>query len=169
MVDPHLFRDTIVVLGMSVLPALFQFLERKFVGGVSIDFVGGHKHENGVGAMLSRNPQQIHSAGRVDIKVVERTTRGQIVARLSGTVNDQIEWAFGPEEAGKLKAVANIQLAVAEITRRFPQPPEIPLCVPFLTEKVSTHVVVYSHDLPGAAVEKRDKFGTDKSTGTGNK
>ncbi len=119
--------------------------------------------------MLSRGLQQVHRADGVDVEIVERAAGRQVVAGLGGAVDDQVEWTFGPEEPGKPGAVADIQVVVAKMTRRFPQPLQVPPRVPFRTEEVGPHVVVDADDALRAAVEEADKLRTDQATGTCDK
>ncbi len=141
----------------------------KFVGRVTVDFVGRHKDENGVEAMPPRDFQQIHGADGVDVKIVERAAGSQIVAGLGGRVYDQVEGTFRLEETGKPGAVADIHVIVMKMTRRFVQPLQVPPRVPFRAEEVGPHVVIDTDNTLRAAVEEADKLRTDKPTGTSDK
>jgi hypothetical protein len=70
---------------------------------------------------------------------------------------------------GQPGAVADIQVVVAEMTCRFPQPLQAPLRVPFRTKKVGALVVVNTDNGLRPAVEEADKLRTDKPTGTSDK
>ena len=92
----------------------------------------------------------------------------QIVARLGGAVDDQVEGTFGLEEISQPLAVSDIQMVVAKMTCRFPQPLQVPLRVPFRTEEIGPHVVVDPDNALRATVEEADKLRADKPTRTGD-
>ncbi len=50
LVDGKLFPDPVGVLGVSVVPSGFEFLEVDGVGPVAIDLVGAHVNEGRLGA-----------------------------------------------------------------------------------------------------------------------
>src|SRR5262245_43420207 len=90
------------------------------------------------------------------------------MAGLGSAVDDQVERSFRPKQTGKPGAVADIQMEVAKMVRRLPQPLQGPARVPLLTEEVGPHVVVDSEHALRAAVKEADKLRADQSTGTGN-
>jgi hypothetical protein len=116
----------------------------------------------------SRDFQQIHGADGIHVEIVERAAGCQVVAGLGSTVDDQVEWTFGPKQTGKLLAVADIQVPVAKMLRRLAKPLQVPPRVPLFTEKVCAHVIVDPDHALRAPVEEADKLRADQSTGTGN-
>jgi hypothetical protein len=112
-----------------------------------------------------------HGIIRVPTALTSKSSSGRVAARswLGCAVNDQVERIIGLEETGKPGAIANIQVVLAKMTCPSAQPFKVPPRVPFRTEEIGPHVVIYPDHTLRAAVEEGDKLRTDKSTGTGDK
>lgn len=169
IIDPHLLGNATVVFGFGIVPTVVQFLQKKFVGGVTVNFIGRHKHEHGPGAVKPGHLQEIHRAHCVDVKIVKRMLCRQVMARLGSAVNNQVERTFGLKKAGKIRPAADVQVVVMIVTRHFTQPSDVPRCVPFRTKEFGPHVVIDTDNRPRATVEEGDKLRPDKPTRAGDK
>ncbi len=167
-VDAHGLADPVVVLGPRVLPAGLELNERQLVRPVAVQLVGGHEHEHRLGAVPSAALEEIHRPHGVDVEIVERPARGEVVARLRGAVDDEVERALvakGPRQRG---AIADVHVVRAKAPGRAAQALEVPAGASVGTEEVGPHVVVDPHDGTGARVEVEDELGADESAGPGD-
>ena len=64
--------------------------------------------------------EQVERADGVDVEIVERPLGGQVVARLGGGVDDQVEVAPLEERLDR-RAVANVERLVREVACRWPR------------------------------------------------
>ena len=84
------------------------------VGGIAIDFVGGHVDEGGFGAGLPRGFEEVECADGIGVKVVEGDACGEVVRGLGGCVYDGIGFYFGQEFANA-HAVSDVYFVVVEV------------------------------------------------------
>jgi len=108
--------------------------------------------EHGFGGALSGGFKQIQGAGGIDIKIVERTPGGKIVAGLCGSVDDQIKVVLFEETINGFP-ITDIEILVVEVSACGQQPVSIPGCVPLRTKEISPHIVVDAADLESEVVE----------------
>jgi len=106
--------------------------------------------------MSSRSLKQIDRAVRVNIEVVQGPRRGQVVAGLGSSMNNQYGLQFRNNFANP-NPIANIRFYMMKIAVGFHESSLIPACVSLRTKEIRSHVVVNSMDLP----TKRTKIGDD--------
>jgi len=87
-VDRKGFRDAVGMGGVVVVPASLQLFQADRVGLVAIDLVGRHMDEGAGGAGAAGGFKKIEGADCVDVEVIERARGGEVVAGLSGGVDD---------------------------------------------------------------------------------
>lgn len=115
------------------------------VGGIAIDFVGGHVDKGGFGTGLTRGFEEIECADGVGVKVVEGDARGEVVRGLGGCVYDGVGFYLGQEFADA-RAVADVYFVVVEVFCEIFQTLLIPARVSLGTKKDGALVVVYAVD-----------------------
>src|SRR5258708_27923334 len=86
-VDPHRLIYSVVMLWQGVVPARRQLDQGHLIGRIAIDLVGAHEYERGFGRVLPVRLQQVQGAGGIDLEVVERSSRCQVMRGLSRAVN----------------------------------------------------------------------------------
>ena len=87
-VDRKGFRDAVGIGGVVVVPASLQLLEKNRVGLVPVDLVGRHMDEGAADAGAAGGFKKVEGADCVDVEVIERARGGEVVAGLSGGVDD---------------------------------------------------------------------------------
>jgi hypothetical protein len=99
-IDTHGFIDTFIV-GMifSQLVACFKFDKGKFVGSITVNFVGGSKDENRFRAIIAQMLQEHQGACGVYRKIGEWFSSRPIMGGLRRRVNDKIK-AISLEDIG---------------------------------------------------------------------
>lgn len=165
LVDPEGLPDTVVVGRIRVVPARLQFLQGDLVRSIAIDLVRAHVHERGLRTRQARSLQQVQRTHSVDVEVVERPARRQVVARLRRRVHHRIG-LHRLQQFHYRRAVADVHLMMLERRMGFLQPFEIPSSVPLRTEEVRAHVVVHAMDRPAVGREARHHLRADQAGGT---
>ena len=113
------------------------------------------------GAVAPRRLEEVERADGVDVEVVERPARGEVVRRLRGGVDDQLGLRL-LDDAFDAGAVADVEVVVLESLRGTAQPLEVPRRVAVLAEEVPAHVVVDAVHGPAARVEEGDHLRADQ-------
>ena len=117
--------------------------------------------------MAAQPLEQVHRSDRVDVEVLERHLRREIVRRLRGAVDDQVERlrASSPSTASRLRMSSSTCLKrLALRSSRL----LVPARVAVRAEEDGAHVVVDADDVRAELVEIRDRFGADEPVGPGN-
>src|SRR3974390_397547 len=166
-VDAALLGDAVVVFRTRVLPAGFQFLERKFVGRVAVDFVGAEQNEHRFGAMEAGSLEKIDRAEGVDFEIEDGDIARLVVGRLGGAVNNQIK-AIGTKEGFKTDAIAHVEFMMNEIPGDRAKTIQIPGGVTGRAKENLAHIVVDAVDFVALAIKMFNGFRTDQSTRAGN-
>lgn len=93
IVDRHGLVDPLGIIGVvrRYLPTGVQLNQRKSVGQIPIDLVGGGENEYGVGTEASGRLQQIQGPIGVDGEVRDRFPCRPIMGGLGGGVDDETE------------------------------------------------------------------------------
>lgn len=96
-VDRKGFSDAIGIGGVVVVPAGFQLFQANCVGLVSVDLVSRHMDEGAADAGAAGGFKKVEGADCVDVEVIERAGGGEVVAGLSGGVDDRGGFEFFDE------------------------------------------------------------------------
>ena len=115
------------------------------VGGIAIDFVGGHVDEGGFGTGLTRGFEEVECADGVGVKVVKGDACGEVVRGLGGCVYDGAGFNLG-QEFVNTHAVADVYFVVVEVFQDAVQTLLIPARVSLGTKKDGALVVVNAVD-----------------------
>jgi hypothetical protein len=164
MVDTERLGNAVVIGGVRVVPPFFEFLEFKIIGGVAVDLVRAHEEKGLVRAVLPGRLEQVERAQGVDLEIVERPRRGQVVAGLGRAVNGDVE-LFRFEKAEYGVAVADVEVAVDKVPDARLEAPEGGPGVAARAEEIHTHVVVNAEHRVEVPVHLDDAFGTDEAAG----
>ena len=97
LIDRKLFCNAVSVLRIIVLQASLEFFQSNGVRPVSIDLVGGHVDERGLGAGAPCSLEQMQGAERIYLKVQKRNGGRTIVRRLGRGVDNQVRAQFVDE------------------------------------------------------------------------
>ena len=117
LIDGAVFGNSVGELGICKVIARRVLDQWQAIRGVAVDFVGADVDENGTGTISPRAFQQIQRAGCVDIKIIVRPLRGQIVTRLSRGMNDQVRAGRANEREHPV-AVSDIEVLMS-VCRKF--------------------------------------------------
>jgi hypothetical protein len=112
--------------------------------------------------------EQVQSAARVGVEVVERDLGGQVVRGPGRRVDDGVRPDLG-DQADHSGPVADVQVAVGEAPQRRLEALLIPACIALRAEVRGARVVVDAVDLPAQAGEVRADLRADRAGGTGYK
>src|SRR3954466_677186 len=88
------FRNTVVLVDISIIPALLLLDKRDAVGSITVNFVRRHVDEDCLGGLPPARFQEIERSNRIGVEVFERNSRGAVMRRLSCSMNDQIRFDF---------------------------------------------------------------------------
>ena len=142
LIDRHRFGNAVGEALIGIVPARFEFAQRDTVRRISVHFVGTHVRENAVvRPHLPISLEQVQSAARVDVEIVKRPLRREVVARLRRRMHHHI----GRERRHQFRAphpVANVDLMMNESGPCRLEPPPIPGRYRLRSEKIRAHVVV---------------------------
>ena len=147
-----------------VLPARRQLLQRNQVRRISVDLVRRQVHEGRLGAEPSDRLEKVQGAGGVDVEVVERPARGQVVARLRGRVEHGVRTKLA-DEIQHTGPIPNVQLVMREAAILRRQPRLVPPRVTLRPEEIRPHVVVHPMDLPPEPMKVLDHLGANQAVG----
>ena len=162
-VDAAGLINTIKVFGAGIVPTRREFGEGNFVGGVSIDFVGAEKDEDGFRGVLARGFEQVDGAECVDLEIQNGNVARLVVRRLRGTVDDEVE-AMRTEQLLDGRAIADVQADVNEVAGFAFESFEVPKGIAGGPEEFAAHVVVDADDVVALEIEMFNSFRADKST-----
>jgi hypothetical protein len=156
------FRNSIDVDGIRVIPAGFEFPERKMIRAIAIDFIRAHQNEHGIRSVLATSFKQVERTDSIHVKIVEWALGRQIMAWLSRGVNDQFE----PTAANKLidaASVAYVERHVAKVSALSFEPRPILVSITLWAEEIGPHVVVNSRDGEAKVVKENHGLRTDQA------
>ena len=165
-VDRKGFSDAIGIGGVVVVPAGFQLFQANCVGLVPINLVGRHMDEGAGDAGAAGGFKKVEGASGVDVKIVERAGGGEVVAGLSGGVDDRSRFEFFDEGQDR-GAVTNIEFVMAEGGEGLGEAALVPAGVSAWAKEVGPLVVVDSVDFFAARGKEGDHFGSDQARGAG--
>jgi len=117
-------------------------------------------YENSIGAVYSAGFKQIQGSNSVYIEVVKGTLCCQIVTRLGGGVQDEVETILR-EESSYSFSITDIYFVMGEMSARFFEPLAIPGCIPFGAEEIGAHIIVSTVNTETKLVEEHDGFRSD--------
>src|SRR5689334_13524326 len=80
-------RDTVLFVLIGEIPTLPLLDQRQPVRTITVHLVGGHVNERGLGTMLAASFEEVEGAPCVNIEIIKRNRRGQVVRRLRSGVN----------------------------------------------------------------------------------
>ena len=115
------------------------------VGGIAIDFVGGHVDKGRFGTGLTRGFEEVECADGVGVKVVEGDACGEVVRGLGGCMYDGAGLYLGQEFANA-HTVADVYFVVVEVFQDAVEALLIPARVSLGTKKDGALVVVNAVD-----------------------
>ena len=141
-----------MVVGIGIIPARRQLLERDAIGRIAVHLVGRHVHERRLRARPAHRFQKIERADGVGVKIIKRNVRGPIVRRLRRRVNDGRRTELVHQVQAPLP-IANVQLVVMEPRQRLLQPLLIPAGIALRTEEDGALVVVDAMNLVSQVME----------------
>ena len=116
---------------------------------------------------LPNRLQEVERAHGVDVEVVERPARREVVRRLSRAVNDEIG-ARVLDQRRHSGSIADVDVVVLEARRDLLQATEVRGRVSVRPEELPAHVVVDAVHAPALAVEGPNQLGADQPTRAGD-
>ena len=108
--------------------------------------------------------KEVEGASGVDVKIVERAGGGEVVAGLSGGVDDRSGFEFFDEGQDR-GAVTNIEFVMVKGWEGLGEAVLIPAGVSAWAKEVGSLVVVDSVDFFAARGKEGDHFGSDQARG----
>src|SRR5688500_7882298 len=91
LIDPTLLGDALVILRTRVLPARLRLHEGHLVRSVAVDLVRAHEAKDCFRSVPTGRLEQVQSADRIDVEIVQRDRCRAVMGRLSSTMDDEIE------------------------------------------------------------------------------
>lgn len=107
LIDRKIFTNAVRKCRIIIIPPSAKLAELDGVGAITIDLIGAHVHEDGVGRVASDGFEQIESSTSIDVKVIERARGSQVVARL-GCAVDQHRGTQLTHEIENLLAITDV-------------------------------------------------------------
>ena len=104
--------------------------------------------------MAARGFQQIERADRIDVEIVERTRRGEVVARLGGAMDDGLRPSL-LDQSLHGSPVPNVEFVMGEVPVAAHEARLVPARVAGRAEKACPHIVVDAVDAPAGLGKKR--------------
>jgi hypothetical protein len=165
LIDGEIFRDTVFIGRVGIVPARFQFGQSQRIGTVAIHFVGRHMNEGRFGTGAARRFEEVKRSKRIHFEIEKGNGGGPVVRRLGGGVNDEGRLQFGDQVQNGV-AVPNVQRFVA-VTRNFGlELAEHPTGVALGSEEDCPVIAVDSRDGESEPREPARHFRADQSAGT---